>query len=296
MAEKIPPDEVARLDPFGKREIPASRKLEELLAERETREPELKEFEADLIMVEQEAWKRVLGVNFTIPPLPTEITQEVKQKLEEEGFTLVFLPPLDLDPYQLGRENLTQYLRRLTAKYPNWKRFESLSESEKNKYQIYRNLEMFYWEKVQGDWADFPRRPGQWLAVETLEKPSHGEKYQETNFGKRLGIDDRFNVSWNDIKAAIDEAKQKFLSDVGLVKGDVHLLDILPWNLLANRFGWGKTNTYEWTNTECRHEVRSSLRFMVGNLYDGGAAHVLLKYANQSYPEVGFRIAVEIGS
>jgi len=276
MAEKIPPDEVARLDPFGKREIPASRKLEELLAERETREPELKEFEADLIMVEQEAWKRVLGVNFTIPPLPTEITQEVKQKLEEEGFTLVFLPSLDLEPHQLEKESITQYLRRLTAKYPNWS----------------RNLRKWFWRKVKNGYINFPTLPHSWAAVETLPPPNKDEKYQKTAFDRRLGFDNRFNVSWYDVETAIEKAKSKFLLDMGLGLSNVRFLNVLEWNLLANREGWSGTDTYEWTNTE--HRVSSAIpsRLVAGcsAIGDTTFLHWLCR------GRVGFRITVEISS
>jgi hypothetical protein len=296
MSEKLTPEEVARLDPFGVRKIPASEELKELLKEeRETKGQELREFETGLIRVEKEAWRRVLGVDLAIPPLPTEISLEVKQKLEKEGFTLVFLPSLDLSPNQLKTKDPAQYLKEFNRRYPNWRPFESLSDTEKSDHKVSRNLEKWLWERVKKGEVDFPTLPGSWLAVETLPKPNYREKYQKTAFGQRLGFEDRFNVSCDKAEEAVDKAKPKFFSDIGLRRDKVRFLGVLEWNLLANRFGWGETNTYEWTNTEYR-APGGSRRLIVGYSDYGGAADVLWHRPGYAYDDVGFRLAVVFGS
>lgn len=283
MSEKLTPEEVARLDPFGARKIPASKELEKL-------------FEADLIEAENEAWKKILGADFIILPLPTEITQEVKHRLETEGFTLVFLPSLDLVASQLKRKTPARYLKELTARYPKWKPFESLSDRKKSNCKVTRNLEKKFWEDVKEGTVDLPTLPGSWLAVETLPKPNYGQKYQKTLFGQRLGFENRFNVSWHDAKEAIDKAKPKFFSDIGLRCGEVRFLNVLEWNLLANRFGWGETNSYEWTNTEYRGPG-GSFRLIVGYFGNGGAANVNWASPGSAYGGyVGFRLAVVFGT
>jgi len=152
-----------------------------------------------------------------------------------------------------------------------------------------------FWEKVKQGRVDLPSLPGSWVAVETLPKPSYGEKYQKTAFGQRLGLSDRFNVSWNDAKEATDKAKPKFFSEIGLRRGEIRFLNVLEWNLLANRFGWGKTNTYEWTNSEYR-ESGGSCRLFVGDSGDGGAAYINGDYPGAAGDNVGFRLAVVFGT
>jgi hypothetical protein len=95
----------------------------------------------------------------------------------------------------------------------------------------------------------------------------------------------------------IEREKGRILSDIGLSgrPADIRFLEVPEWNLLGNREGWGKTNTYEWTNTEFRlSDV--SFRLFVGRSRKGGAGHVLPAHPGLSDDYIGFRAAVILGS
>ncbi len=72
------------------------------------------------------------------------------------------------------------------------------------------------------------------------------------------------------------------------------MLNAVEWNLLANREGWGQTNTYEWTNTEARDDG-DSYRVLVGDSGRGGAARASWYSPEYSREYVGFRVAVVLG-
>jgi MoxR-like ATPase len=245
---------------------------------------------------EQDAWKRVFGTEIDIQPLPAGITPEVRKNLERMGMELRFIPSLNLDTLgDLKRKGEESYLSDLQRRYPNWKRYESLSDTEKSDHSISRNIEEWYWRNVKDGKIDFPQPHGVWVAVETMPKPSIGESYEETSVSKKLGFTDRFSVSWNDAQTATQKAKRSILSEAGLSGGDVRMLEAWEWNLLANREGWGKSDTYEWTNTEGRVSG-GSRRVIVGGADDGGAAFASWGHPVFSFGVLGFRVAVVIGS
>ncbi len=248
---------------------------------------------------ETEAWQRVLGTRVEVKPLPESVTPEVRRNLERLGFDLRYVPKIELaDRDAIRRKGVDQYLKDLQRQYPNWKPYESLGDREQSDHRIPRNLREWYWELVKDGKVDMPVLPGQWLAVETVDKPSYGNKYARTAFAEKLGFrDDRFNVSWNDANNAIERQKRAVLGEVGLTgrSADIRLLETPEWNLLGNREGWGATDTYEWTNTEYR-ESGGPRRLVVGGSDYGGAANVYWAHPDYSYDNVGFRAAVVVGS
>lgn len=249
---------------------------------------------SETLKSEQESWKNVLGVDVEISPLPTSVTPEVREKLKNLGMELRFIPNLDLNTLtEIKRSGVDEYLKTLQSRYPNWHKYETLTDAQKNDHSVSRNLEEWYWNLVKDEKVPFPTLPGKWIAVETMPKPKYGDKYSPSKITDELGLEDRFNVSWNDAKKAIDSAEGNLLSAMGLpiIGGQVRMLEAVEWNLLANREGWGKTNTYEWTNTEYSDDG-DSRRVVVGYSVYGGAA-----YANWDRPEasddcLGFRLAV----
>jgi MoxR-like ATPase len=245
---------------------------------------------------EQGAWKKVLGTEVDIQPLPASITPEVRKNLERMGMELRFIPSLNLDTLaDLKSKGEEKYLDDLQKRYPNWRRYESLSDTEQSDHSVGRNLKEWYWKNVKDGDIDFPQLPGVWVAIETMPKPSMGESYKKTSVSDKLGLTDRFNVSWNDAQSAIQKAKRSILSEAGLSSGDVRMLEAHEWNLLANREGWGATDTYEWTNTEYRGSG-ASRRVAVGNSDHGGAANAYWSRPGPSDDDLGFRVAVVIGS
>lgn len=132
---------------------------------------------------EQEAWQRVLGTRVEVKPLPASVTPEARRNLERLGFGLRYVPRLELGTTDdirrdnVRRRSVERYLKDLQIAYPKWKPFESLSDGELMDNSVPRNLEQWYWQHVKSEAIVFPVLPGQWLAVETLEKPAYGTKY-----------------------------------------------------------------------------------------------------------------------
>ena len=297
MAEKftLTPQQVANLDPFGARRARASEGLKDLLESTKQRQPTNPEPSTDwqdLVKAEEETWSQILGSTTEITlPVPREVTPEVKDRLEAEGFSLVFVPSLDLSPDELKNKDTEAYLKDLAKQYPNWKPFEDLSDDEENDPKVTRNLEQFFWDQVKEGNVDMPTLPGRWLAVETLEKPNWNDTYETTPFSERLGFENRFSLSYDEVNEAIDRTKNDFSTEVGLQEADVRFLDAMEWNLLANRFGWGGSNSYEWTTTEYRGSG-GSRRLVVGYSGHGGAARVRWGRPGGRYGHIGFRVAV----
>lgn len=246
---------------------------------------------------EQRRWQDVLGSRVEVKPLPSSITPEVRRNLEAFGFELVYLPKLELGTLaDLKRLGEGRFLDDLQRRYPNWKHYESMGDRDQSDHSKPRNLNEWYWGLVKDENVTFPNLPGQWVAVEKMPKPAYGTPYESTPTGARLGFRDRFNVSWNDAKAAIDREKAGLLGDIGLRSGaEMRMLETLEWNLVANREGWGATDTYEWTNSEYRDSGGSS-RLFAGRSDDGGAASADWVHPSDSLGRVGFRAAVVIGS
>jgi len=253
----------------------------------------------ELVKREQIGWRDVLGVDVDVKPLPEYVTPEIQQRFERMGLGLYYIPALDLgSPEDLERLGVERYLTELQKLYPKWKRFESLREKEVRAHGISRNLNKWYWESVNEGDIDFPELKGQWMAIENVEKPRYNREYRLTPLAEQLGFkESRITVSWKLVEDSIDRNERKILSNMGISNQpvDIGLLDAHEWNLMANRKGWGRSNTYEWTNTEYRSLVYST-RLMVGNSERGGASSV--RFDNPAYPEhmAGFRIAVILGS
>ncbi|MCL4382468.1 MAG: hypothetical protein M1575_03430 [Patescibacteria group bacterium] len=265
--------------------------------ERGTDTKRLPSASSELLRSEQDAWRGVLGVDFEIQPLPEYVTPEVRRNLKGMGIELRFIPKLEIGTINdLRSKGEKGYLKKLQERYPGWRKVESLSSQEWVNPWISRNLTEEYWRMVMNGEIDFPRFPGVWLAVETMPKPSRDSLYEdETSGGDMLGLSRRFNVIWNNAQAAIQKAKPDILWKAGLPSSlDARMLEVHEWNLLANREGWGGTNTYEWTNTEFHGD--SSCRIIVGFFGNGGAAHISKASPGYSYEDVGFRFAIILGS
>ena len=226
---------------------------------------------------EQDAWKKVLGIEVDIQPLPASITPEVKKNLEKMGMELRFIPSLNLGTLEdLQSQGTEKFLNDLQHRYPNWK-----------------NLPEWYWESVKDEKIDFPKLPGNWVAVETMPKPADGDRYALSKVSERLGFEDRFNITWNDIDKTINREKGNILNDVGLCSGDARMLEAIEWNLLGKREGWGETNTYEWTNTKLRDFGDC---VAIGDSILGGAAHAIWFRPDRSIRRFGFRLAIVFNS
>ena len=141
-----------------------------------TADPERQRAVPEVVTSEQNAWQEVLGTNVEVPPLPAVVTPEVRKNLERMGMELRFIPSVDLGSlYELKRKGQEQFLTDLQHKYPNWRSYsyESLSDAERKDHSVTRNLEQWFWKLAKEDKIDFPSLPGNWVAVETMPKPSY---------------------------------------------------------------------------------------------------------------------------
>lgn len=258
---------------------------------------------ADLVRSEQEAWFRVLGVKVEIEK-PNLLSEVARARLSGSGLDLIYLPKLDIgtldDLKTLGE---LKYLAEMQNRYPNWKWFENLSKAEQGDPKISRNLNEQFWRWVRRENVDFPKLPGQWVAVENVPKPSYAESYAEEFLSKALSLNPyRFYTTWEEVQAAVNREKSKLYRDLLLEdKADLRMLEVLEWNLIANRKGWGATDTFEFTNTQLRRDDHDSLimrgclpqdqRMVVGDLKGGGAAYATANPVNMRVGNVAFRLA-----
>lgn len=241
---------------------------------------------------EQDAWEKVLGTLIEIEPFPSSVTPEVKNNLEAFGFKLMYLPRLELGSLaELKSREARFYLDELQKRYPNWKHYETMSEVEKKDQSVPRNLVERFWRGVENNEFMFPKL-GRWVAVENIPKPSQGEKYKITQLPSMLGFENRVGVSRVELSAAMDREKAGLITKMELKESDIRLPEPLEWNLMANREGWGATQTMELVNVTNNNTV------WVGNSESGGAASfwVGMAPANTRNNSVGFRIVVVLSS
>jgi len=253
------------------------------------------------LVIEQEknAWRSVLDVEVDVKPFPDYLTLDVQKNLKGIGFELRYIPALNLGTIDdLREKEVKDYTYELQERYPNWKSSDLKKSPAHSDPPIARNLDDVYWKWVRDGKADFPSLPGQWLAVETAEKPKLHTEYENTEIARKLGFPDSRYKSWNDINATFESRKEGILSELGLDgnKADMRLLEALEWNLLGNREGWGNTTSAEWTNTENRQYVNRPARFIVGDSLLGGAAHIWRDFPEDSNRYKGFRVAIAFNS
>jgi hypothetical protein len=221
---------------------------------------------------------------------------------------LRYIPALDLRIDELQRTSVEEYLVNLSGRYPNLRVFESLGSSEKNKYRL---LNKWYWGKIKEGIIDPSKDDGYWTAVEILKPPDWGKRYEKTPLSEWLGFQDRCGQSWDKITERLKQRGPEIIREIGLDPGkfQLDLLDILTWNLLANREDWGRYDIGEWCNTECQRvcsafittgshcgccpaAVGVGYRLIAGRISRGGAASVFNEDPWSSSVNIGFRLII----
>lgn len=277
----------------------------------------------------QKAVRSLVNQETQNTPISEVITPEVRENMERLGMDLFQLPRIDfgtkseisrpqmktvlkrpekfhLSPLERVDIGVQSYLSGLEVKYPNlFPRYEGLTGAQKKDSTVWRNLEENFWEKVKNGTVVIPELNGKWIIAETIPKPAKGESYQLSPITEMLGLQSRFNLTYDEVTNAITENKEKILSALGLKTGDVRLLTAIEWNYLANVEGWGATNTYEYTattaDTRYRDDPTGQLMgwhhpVIVGNSERGGAAAMSTTSTDTVYDSdqnsIGFRIAI----
>ena len=293
----ILPSELAKLNP---RPVKNPMPVEESTVELE--EVDYRNYD-QLRKREVEAWEKVLVTKEKIAPLPNYLTKEVIKNLEELGLEMRFVPKLEIGTLEeLGSMGVEAFVERICQRYPGLHRYEAMSDQDKNNHDIARLMDKDYWEAVSQGKIPFPEYSPGWLAVETLAKPNYGTAYQETELSAILMESshpgstaplERFNFDWNRATQHVDRAKDKIINRLELSsvknKIEIRLPEAHEYNLLANREGWGKTNTWEWVNTPYDSGAQ---RLNLGYSAHGGAARVGWDVPEITYGFLGFRVAV----
>lgn len=250
--------------------------------------------ELDIINNEKSQWKRVLGTEIDVPRIPYIVTPEVQENLKEMGMELRFIPALDLGNLnKLKKLRREKYLKNLQYSYPGWNPYEELKNKEKGDHSVMRNLNKWFWDSVKDRKINFPELQGKWIAVETMPKPKRGDGYEPSIITDILNLKNRFSKTWKYINNTLNNKGAEVLAKIGIKNGELKMLDALEYNLLANREGWGKTNTYEWTSTEFLGEDNFYRAVVVGGSDSGGAANADLCLPENSGCDLGVRFAVE---
>ncbi len=234
-------------------------------------------------------------------PLPDYITPAVEAKLSRLRMAVRSLPRLDIGTLdELKQMGVDDFLARIEQRYTGWRVYEKLSDSEKKDHSLWRLPRESYWQFVIDGKVPFPDYQGGSYAIEIIPKPVCPGSYEKTLISDMFGFPDRFGISWNDASQSIQTNKGKLLQEAGLPSHlDTRMLKTHEWNLMANREGWGKTNTYEWV--EDKYHKYSILygmpdHLIIGDSDGGGAGYVSWFRPGRSYGDVGFRFAVVLGS
>lgn len=253
-----------------------------------TESKESREFlELEIIKREKEEWRKVLGVDIEVDPLPDSVTPELVNSLKHLGMELRYIPKIDfIDTFDM----YNGYIRpdMLARKYPNWKGLEGLTEGQRKDPKIYRNLPEDYWK----DYGAGTKSNGYWLAVEVLPKPDRGQEYVETELSKTLEVKTRFLTYKYELdniltRKRYDLLKQLFGRQSYRYETDFRLLSPLEWNLLGNREGWGGTDTYEMISLKSQDMVIGNSDLDgAGGLYDRDRDDLVKK------KKAGFRLAL----
>lgn len=236
---------------------------------------------------EAKAWEEILDQTIRVKELPKFMTPEIQGQLESMGFELRYIPALNLQIGEYKPEDNYPYLNNPYLKQNFDRRCPSYLKNG-------QRLDNWYWELIAQGNLDMPKLPGQWVAVETMPKPTHKETYLPSPVTDKLGFKNRFNVSWDKATEAIANNERHILASLGLTdKANITMLTALQWNLIGTREKWGKTNTFEWVKDRYKGaNGDDNFRFMIGNSDHGGAGSISIQEPDQHFDWLGFRVAV----
>jgi hypothetical protein len=268
---------------------------------------------------EKGKWEKILGTDIEVTIPNTSITPQLRNSLNKLGLRLVYIPNLNLNTLQeLQTIGTAKFLKSIKDRYPNWMPYESIQDKdslessyeddkdidqtssdqqpEKPNNNTTINLKESFWKSVLEKEVAFPKLPGQWMAIEYRPKPKIKEPYEPNLIDNYLG--NRF-TSWDKANLAISNNKDYILERLKLNSENeiyIRMPEIIEFNLLANRFEWGETSTYEWTNTErtsYKEDKKISSRLITGNSGTGGAASYFWHYPTLKVKNaIGYRIAI----
>ncbi len=281
---------------------------------------EQSEFGEGIRQEEIDAWKRVLGTETEVPSPPEWLDQKTRENLKHLGFEIHWEPgwtaglddfPALRDIEHLSSAELRDPLipRWLPKKFldtmANARRLEqrtvlTVKELLKGKrtMQSTREIRKNVLREI-GDISEYPHHSemGNWVAVERIPKPNQGDNYEDTPLEHMMAFtENRFGrFSRDEIQDWIAGHENKVLESAGLTndRAEIRLLPAISYNLFANRFGWGATNSNEWVSTRGIDAGSGrSFAFAMGHREHGGAGAMLRRGIGDHPPDTGFRLAI----
>lgn len=196
-------------------------------------------------------------------PLSSLPTEAQMAALREYGFRPIFLPAISEDQYP------NEFVK------PAWGKYIDVAQIKRQSL------------------------PGRLVAVEAIAKPNWDDLagYPNDKFGKIVGLDRRFGVSYNDLHAK-DGILAKVAEQLGLPSEQVRLPYAEEWNFAGNLFNLlraqygeqlpdlGSTNSWEW----CENAYGSDFRLLVGSRGNGSLSAVNKRWCGGRRNFVGFRV------
>jgi MoxR-like ATPase len=202
---------------------------------------------------EKDAWTEALGSPVETKPLPEYLTSEVQQKLKAHGFSLVYIPELNLNDRVLERSSPDSYIDFLQTEYP----------------LLDRDKEYSYWSSVKDGNIAFPRTSGsgKWLAVreDLAEVRTQPQRAKKTGLFGRLGANTLVEppvrrqlqkYPRNDWETSLSNTnyQEGLLESIGLEdlreQAQFTMLDAFTLRLLGYRGFTRPSKTKEWTSTD----------------------------------------------
>lgn len=230
---------------------------------------------------EKRVWKEVLGEDIEVPPLPPFVTPDVRKKLEDLGFELIFLPKLNIGTLaDLEPKLVATFLESIHCQYPNWRSWMNWGYHNNDDLKFANLPNMQYWQMVKERRTQFPETIGTWVAVEMKENLNSA-------------LTDRRSMSCSIADKAIQQHSPSLLEAVGLpLSTTVRMPSVLEMNLLTNRTtgitGEGVLRAFEKTSTT----VDGDKRILSNNVCRFRAMETSIVDSDESAGNFWFRIMI----
>jgi hypothetical protein len=237
---------------------------------------------------EAEAWKKLLGIDVDIPPLPDYVTFPLYRDLEKNDMQVMYIPNL-------------LYPTNLLMSGP--RSVQNFVEGTQKKYPKLQQLDKGYWDYVKRKHIENPdpHRPGRWVAVETGDKPSDLNSPYPTQLARVPDM--RYNTSfyaytrssttlpemWRNMRETSEVSRTGILPPKLPPQALFVPPTALEANLLFNRgLGKGNPQVYEWTGTHYKGEG-DDIYAIATNGTD-----IIAKDPRNGYTDVGFRLCLSL--
>jgi hypothetical protein len=246
-------------------------------------EPKKKKTEPEVVSdyfksIQDEYRNRLGRGDLKFPVFPDYMTSEILDNAVKYGFEAHVSP------------NLSEHI--------NKEKFNSMSV---DKFADYMKSEFpwvchdeWFWTEVKDGKIEFPDFSGCWYLVETINDSANPYPLDIT---KMLGLRDRFDLTWDNVKSVIDRKNKNILRKLKLLdKGKLVILDAIGLDLYSTLKGPFGT-MLDWTETRYASFVsdEKSGHLIFGSSY-GNTGFSGFGWRNTEYSNanLGFHLAVAL--